>query len=92
MNRRQLLAQLSAAGLAPLLNAQDAKTFPPTRQITKGPAFHWFGYYDKLQFSPDNRYVLSNQVTFEHRSPKADDVIKVGRVACCNGSQGPSRR
>lgn len=50
------------------------------RVITKGPGFHWFGYYDKLQFSPDNRFVLSNKVNFEHRSPTADDQIEVGMV------------
>ncbi len=64
------------------LRAQDAaKTqSPPVRAITKEPGFHWFGYYDKLQFSPDNRFVLSNKVDFEHRSPTADDVIEVGMV------------
>ena len=53
---------------------------PPVRQITRGPRFHWFGYYDKLQFSPDDRYVLSNEVDFEHRSPRAEDEIQVGLV------------
>lgn len=53
---------------------------PPTRTITKGPGFHWFGYYDKLQFDPTNRFVLGNKVQFEHRSPRADDEIEVGMV------------
>ncbi|MFN0104414.1 MAG: hypothetical protein ACKV2U_20290 [Bryobacteraceae bacterium] len=52
----------------------------PVRQITKGPRFHWFGYYDKLQFDPAGRYVLSNQVNFESRSPLASDTIRVGMV------------
>jgi hypothetical protein len=80
-NRRHFLqGSLSTVALG-ALNAQDAKpNFPPTRVITKGPGFHWFGYYDKLQFSPDNRFVLSNKVSFEHRSPTADDVIEVGMV------------
>ena len=43
----------------------------PVRQITKGPGFHWFGYYDKLQFDPAGRYVLSSEVTFQGRSPLA---------------------
>jgi hypothetical protein len=50
------------------------------RPITRGPAYHWFGYYDKLQFDPSGRYVLGMEVTFEDRSPKADDVIKVGMI------------
>ncbi len=29
----------------------------PVRKITKGSKFHWFGYYDKLQFDPTSRYV-----------------------------------
>jgi hypothetical protein len=56
------------------------ETFVPHRQITRGPRHHWFGYYDKRQFSPDGRRVLANQVDFEHRSPKADDTIQVGWV------------
>jgi hypothetical protein len=66
--------------------ASDAD-LPPVRQITKGPRFHWFGYYDKLQFSPDNRYVLANQVDFEHRTPKPDDVIQIGIVDTQNGDE-----
>jgi len=53
---------------------------PPTRVITRGPRHHWFGYYDKLQFDPTSRYVLGMEVSFEHRSPAADDVIKIGMV------------
>ena len=50
------------------------------RQITHGPKFHWFGYYDKLQFDTTERYVLGMEVDFDHRSPKPDDVIKIGMV------------
>lgn len=50
------------------------------RTITRGPKHHWFGYYDKLEFDSTNRFVLSNQVSFEHRTPRADDVIRVGMV------------
>lgn len=53
---------------------------PPIRTITTGPKHHWFGYYDKLQFDPTNRYVLGNEVAFEHRTPRPDDVIRVGMV------------
>ena len=34
------------------------ETFVPTRAITRGPRNHWFGYYDKREFDPTNRYVL----------------------------------
>lgn len=53
---------------------------PPVRAITRGPKFHWFGYYDKLQFDPAQRYVLGMEVDFEHRSPEPDDVIRIGMV------------
>lgn len=72
---------LGAVASAGSLFAADAKEeLPPIRTITRGPKFHWFAYYDKLQFDPSVRYVLSNEVDFEHRSPKPDDVIKVGMV------------
>jgi hypothetical protein len=75
MLRRSFLATLPAA-----LAARAADSMPPVRAITRGPQFHWFGYYDKLQFDPTGRFVLSNQVDFEHRSPKAEDVIQVGMI------------
>ena len=53
---------------------------PPVRAITRGPKFHWFSYYDKLEFDPTGRYVLGMEVDFEHRSPRPEDVIKIGMV------------
>src|SRR5262245_27670238 len=87
-SRRQFLQSVALApalgSLAPRLlrAAEDGadEKLPAVRQITRGPRFHWFGYYDKLQFSPDNRFVLGNQVNFEHRSPRPDDVIQVEMV------------
>ena len=71
MERRQFLNSLFAM-------ATDG--LPPIRAITHGPKFHWFGYYDKLQFDSSNRYVLCNQVGFEHRSPSATDTIRIGMI------------
>ena len=87
-SRRKFLLQCSLGGaycvLQPhrLLAAGDGGkgSFPPVRAITRGPRFHWFGYYDKLQFSPDGRFVLGNEVDFEGRSPTPDDWIRVGMV------------
>ncbi len=78
-----LLACLSAAGaekdfMQQLMNQRE--DLPHCRAITTGPKYHWFGYYDKLQFDPSCRYVLSMAVDFEHRSPKPDDVVTVGMV------------
>jgi hypothetical protein len=84
LNRRQFIAQgtaisLAACGAMPL----DAAVGDPNvsvRSITHGPKHHWFGYYDKLQFDPSGRFVLGMEVDFEHRSPLADDTIKIGMV------------
>src|SRR5688500_16974293 len=77
--RREFL-QLTALALASHARGETAAKLPPVRAITRGPKFHWFGYYDKFQFDPSGRFVLGNQVDFEHRSPSADDLIKVGMV------------
>jgi hypothetical protein len=85
--RRNFLLSTLGVSIGRRLFAQDLPKYPPVRQITKGPAFHWFGYYDKHQFSPDNRFVLSNRVLFEHRSPAPEDSIEVGMVDLANGDQ-----
>lgn len=84
LSRRHALQALGAAAVIPATSrfgeAQSPDHLPPVRTITQGPLQHWFGYYDKLEFDPSNRYVLSNEVAFEHRTPTADDVIRVGMV------------
>ncbi|RLS37241.1 MAG: hypothetical protein DWH81_11415 [Planctomycetota bacterium] len=89
-NRRRFLGTTAAATLGLFLsrNSQCGETsYPPFRVITKGPRHHWFGYYDKLEFDPTGRYVLSNGVDFEHRSPRADDRIEVGMVDLEDGDR-----
>ena len=73
-----------------LLGASKARGFaslPPVRIITRGPKHHWFGYYDKFQFDPSNRYVLGMKVGFEHRSPRPTDSVEVGMVDLEHGDQ-----
>ncbi len=38
---------------------------------------HFFGYYDKHQWSPDNRYILAHSAAFCDRHPYADDRADV---------------
>ena len=57
------------------------------RQITRGPKHHWFGYYDKLQFDPADRYVLAMEVDFERRSPTPDDVIQARHDRSADGDR-----
>jgi hypothetical protein len=59
---------------------KNSASLPPIRQITRGPKYHWFGYYDKLEFDPTGRYVLGMEVDFQGRAPRPDDVIRVGMV------------
>jgi hypothetical protein len=67
-------------GAAAVLALQPGEALPPVRAITKGPKFHWFGYYDKLEFDPSNRFVLGMEAAFENRKPTPDDAIKIGMV------------
>ncbi len=76
VNRRDFLgAVLSAQAFR-----GGAESLPLVRAITHGPKFHWFGYYDKLEFDPASRYVLGMEVGFENRTPQPEDVIRVGMV------------
>lgn len=59
----------------------------PARIITNSPGHHWFGYYDKLQFDPSGRYVLSMETSFEGRSPQESDTIKIGMTDLQNNDK-----
>ena len=97
VSRRQLLKStvpatlgwigLNGRALGSPTETLQAVGLPPVRTITHGPKHHWFGYYDKLQFDPDVRYVLGMEVDFEHRSPRPDDVIKIGMVDIDDGDK-----
>ena len=66
------------------------ESLPPVRPITKGPKFHWFGYYDKLQFDPSSRYALGMEGAIEHRLPTANDFVRLGMVDTQDGDNGLS--
>jgi len=78
LSRRSFVS--ASLGLLAASTSRAADELPPVRAISSGPKHHWFGYYDKLQFDPSGRYVLGMEVHFEHRSPKADDVIRIGMI------------
>ena len=61
------------------------KNMASIRAITHGSKFHWFGYYDKLQFDQTQRYVLGMETDFEHRRPAPNDIIKIGMIDLLNG-------
>lgn len=86
ISRRELLTLLPALGIAgrlPSAVRADARV----RRLTHGPRFHWFGYYDKWQFDPADRFVLGCQVGFEHRTPAPDDEIRIGMVDLGDGDR-----
>ena len=56
------------------------ESWVPIRPITSGKGYYWYGYYDKLEMSPDGRYVLGMKTTFQDKSPEATDTIEVGMV------------
>jgi hypothetical protein len=82
MDRRGFLTRSAGLLGASLLAGCHTRgaVAPTIRAITRGPKFHWRGYYDKLLFSPDDRFVLANEVDFEGRSPTLADSIRVGMV------------
>jgi len=55
-------------------------TRPTIRPLTSGPRFHWFGYYDKHELDPTDRYVLGMAVDFENRRVTPVDAIEIGMV------------
>lgn len=87
--RRSFLAGAGALAALPGCGTEDDWSFPipPARRITSGPRHHWFGYYDKLEFDPTNRYVLGMAVDFEGRTPAASDVIGLGMIDLAEGDR-----
>lgn len=90
LSRRYFLKSTAAATLGAGLGSQRVHAnwgAAPARIITKEDGFFWFGYYDKFQFSPDDRFVLCNRARFEHRSPTAADEIEVGMIDLHDGDR-----
>ncbi|WP_166830757.1 hypothetical protein [Thalassoroseus pseudoceratinae] len=90
--RRTFLQTASCVTLGSWLSssksfAAEHQVNVPHRMITSGPKHHWFGYYDKLEFDPTGRYVLSNEVSFEGRTPRGSDRIGVGMVDLQNNDE-----
>lgn len=52
----------------------------PVRALTKGPAHHFFGYYDKTPWNASGSLVLAHEAAFGDRAPGAQDAVAVGVV------------
>jgi len=49
----------------------------PVRQVTFGPKYHFFGYYDKFPWDATGRYLLTLEADFVGRTPEPDDVARL---------------
>ncbi len=63
------------------------QVLPPVRALTHGPRPHWFGYYDKFQTDPTERYVLSMEADFDLRVPGVSDVARIGMIDTQDGDK-----
>ena len=59
----------------------------PFTRLTSSNAYHWGAYYDQIHFDPQNRYVISNEVSFEGRSPRPEDSINIGVIDTWNNNK-----
>lgn len=68
-------------------NRPQQPVFQQALPLTKGPNFHWFGYYDKLQTDPAGRYVLGMQTNVQGRTPSPDDILQIGYIDTEDGNR-----
>lgn len=57
-----------------------AYELPKLRALTRGPTQHFFGYYDKLEFDPTDRYVLGMATQTENRLVEPTDSVEIGMI------------
>ncbi|MEW6356924.1 MAG: hypothetical protein AB1696_11390 [Planctomycetota bacterium] len=50
------------------------------KAVTRGPAHHYFGYYDKFPWDATGRYMLALETTFIDRTQSPNDVAVIGRI------------
>ncbi len=57
-----------------------ARHYLEARALTKGPKFHYFGYYDKFPYDITGKYCLTLETDFMDRPPQPADVARIGMV------------
>lgn len=57
----------------------------PMQPLTRGPAHHFFGYYEKSPWNASGRLLLAHEASFNDRPPTADDPVTVGVVHLADG-------
>ena len=61
--------------------------YPAARAVTRGPRYHFFGYYDKHPWNASGRYMLGLETTFMDRPPTAEDGAIVGLIDLAEGNR-----
>jgi hypothetical protein len=94
ITRRDLLEHFALVGVLPHLAEIDLSLAdsPPVRAITRPPGNHWFGYYDKHEFDPTDRFVFGMRTALEGRTPRADDELELGKVVIDSPHGGDGRQ
>jgi len=77
--KKQTGSYSSYSSFDEMLAATDS-ILPPLKTLTKGPKYHWYGYYLHDLLDPSGRYLLAGQTNFEHRLQKPTDVMTVGVI------------
>lgn len=67
-------AAAQTAGQDAVMPPERLRVHVPVSALTPGSGFHRFGYCDKNEFDPSDRYVPGMEAGFEGRFPAADDV------------------
>ncbi len=60
---------------------------PSAHAVTRGPAHHHFGYYDKFPWNRSGRFLLGLETAFMDRPPTASDRATIGMVDLAAGNQ-----
>jgi len=63
-----------------MTNAGGVEAVP----VTQGPAYHFFGYYDKFQVDATGTKMLTMEVDFMDRPPTPDDTARIGVIDLSN--------
>jgi hypothetical protein len=82
-DRRQVLSAL----LLSQVPGKPDELRLPARAVTRGPAHHFFGYYDKTPWDAAGRRLLAMEVGFADRQPTRGEPLTLGFVGLADGDR-----
>ena len=77
---KNVLAAAVVLSLLPITGASQAQLGYEVRQLTFGPAHHFYGYIGHVGNSPysaDGKYLIALRTTFQDRMPRPDDAADI---------------